>query len=86
MSNDWHSIYITDKSGKKFFNTTASPMSTPSEIRNLQRHLVAIKANDKGYTNVQCDPFTAVLMLDGSPYMSLDNLLSDDDLLSLLGG
>lgn len=87
MNNDsycWHTLHITDKTGAKFFNTTASPMSAASELRNMQRHLVAIKAQDKAYAAIMCDPFTAVIMLDGIPYMPLDDLLSDDDLLALL--
>lgn len=37
--SDWSNVYLTDKSGKKFFNTVASPMSTESEVRNLKRQL-----------------------------------------------
>jgi hypothetical protein len=82
--NNWHSIHITDKTGNKFFKTEASPMSTPSEIRNLQRHVDAIKANAKGFEFV--DSASAVLMLDGLPYVSLaDILMSDDELLAELG-
>lgn len=78
----WHNIYITDKTGKKFFNTNASPMSTASEIRNLTRHLEAIKANKKGYEFV--DTNTAVLMLDNTPYGAVT--YSDDELLNELFG
>lgn len=81
--NDWHSIYITDKSGKKFFNTQTSPMSTMSEIRNLKRHLEAIKSGNPSYSKVAVDQATAVLMLDGSPYQSMEEIL-DDDLLAEL--
>jgi hypothetical protein len=82
--NSWHSIHIADKTGKKFFKTEASPMSTASEIRNLQRHVDAIKANAKGYEFV--DSASVVLMLDGVPYGALDDILmSDDELLVELG-
>ena len=81
--NDWHSIYITDKTGKKFFSTQASPMSTMSEIRNLTRHLEAIKAGSKFYAKVNIDQATAVLMLDGTQYKTVDDIL-DDDLLAEL--
>jgi hypothetical protein len=81
MNNEWHNLYITDKTGKKFFNTQASPMSTMSEIKNLNRHMEAIKAGKKGYEFV--DRESAVLMLDGSPYQSIDSI-SDDDLLNEL--
>ena len=80
---DWHNVYITDKTGKKFFNTQASPMSTMSEIRNLTRHLEAIKAGSKLYAKVGVDQDSAVLMLDGTQYKTVDDIL-DDDLLSEL--
>ena len=81
--NDWHTIYITDKTGKKFFNTNASPMSTMSGIRNLKRHLEAIKSGNPSYAKVSVDQATAVLMLDGQPYQSMEEIL-DDDLLKEL--
>lgn len=79
--NDWHNVYITDKSGKKFFNVDASPMSTMSEIRNLTRHIEAIKAGKKGYEFI--DKESIKLMLDGEPYQTMDDIL-DDDLLNEL--
>lgn len=83
--SDWHNIYLTDKTGQKFFNTTASPMSTMSEIRNITRHLDAIKAGNQNYINVKIDKESAVLMLDGTPYQSIDDILDDDLLNELLG-
>lgn len=83
--NDWHNIYITDKTGKKFFNTTASPMSTMSEIRNIARHLDGIKSGNKLYDKIGVDSSTAVLMLDDSPYQTMDDILDDDLLTELLG-
>jgi uncharacterized protein YqgV (UPF0045/DUF77 family) len=82
--NDWHNIYITDKTGKKFFNTSASPMSTMSEIRHLTRHLEAIKAGNAAYAKVGIDQATAKLMLDDEPYQSMEEILDDDDLLAEL--
>ena len=83
-NNDWHNIHITDKTGRRFFNTEASPMSTASEIKNLSRHLELIKAKKEAYAFVDAD--SAVLMLDGAPYKTLDDLMSDDDLLAELFG
>ena len=77
--NDWHNIYITDKSGNKFFNTDASPMATASEIKNLTRHLDKIKASVKGYEFA--DSQTATMMLDDTPYKAMSEILDDDDLL-----
>ena len=79
--DNWHNIYITDCTGKKFFNTQASPMATMSEIRNLKRHLEAIKSGAKLYAKVGIDKDTAVLMLDDTVYQSMDDIL-DDDLLN----
>ena len=78
----WHNVYITDKTGQKFFNTNASPMSTMSEIKNLTRHIDAIKSGSKGYDFI--DKETAQLMLDGTPYgivsdAELDNIFDELD-------
>lgn len=81
----WHTIYITDVTGKKFFNTQASPMSTASEIKNISRHLDAIKAGSKAYVNVGVDKVSAVLMLDDSPYMTVEDIC-DDELFNELFG
>ena len=81
--NDWHNIYITDKTGEKFFSTQASPMATMSEIRNIKRHLEAIKSNSPAYAKVKIDQASAVLMLDDKPYQSMEEIL-DDDLLAEL--
>lgn len=63
---DWHHISITDKTGKEFFKTVASPMSTMSEIKNLGKHLAAAKANSMGYAFLDID--SAYIVLDGVPY------------------
>ena len=72
----WNNIYITDKSGKKFFSTTASPMATMSEIRNITRHLNAGASS--------FDKATALLMMNGEPYVD-GQQMSDDELLEALG-
>lgn len=82
MSN-WHNIHITDKTGKEHFKTLASPMSTMSEIRNLQRHLEQAKKYPKAYTFL--DVATAVIMLDGLPYGVPVSGIDDDALLKELG-
>lgn len=86
MQNDWHHLSITDKTGQEFFKTTASPMSTASELKNLSRHLAQAVANPKAYSFLDVD--SAYILLDGTPYNAgksmspteLDSLL--DDLLS----
>ena len=90
MTNEWHTLYITDKSGMTYFPTIASPLATMPEIRNLSRHLEAIKNKAKGYEFADAE--TAVLMLDGVEYKcenmqaSLEDILSDDELLAMLEG
>lgn len=79
--NDWHNIYITDKSGDKFFNTDASPMATASEIKNLTRHLDKIKASVKGYEFADSD--SAILILDGTRYHTADEISAEDILSEL---
>jgi hypothetical protein len=74
----WHNIYIADKSGRKMWDTTASPMSTVSEIRNLKRHLEMAAKHPAQYPML--DLTTAVIMIDGEPLVEM----SDDELLAEL--
>jgi hypothetical protein len=52
-------IYITDKTGKKFWNTSLSAEWSKGEQRNLQRHLDAIKSGDPAYSKCNIDAATA---------------------------
>lgn len=81
--NTWHNIYITDKTGMEHFKTLASPMSTMSELRNLQRHLEQAKQRPMAYTFL--DVATAVIMLDGLPYGVPVSGLDADAMLKELG-
>jgi hypothetical protein len=49
-------LYITDKTGKKFFNTSVSVAWSHGERNNLNHHLQAIKAGNKAYANCKIDP------------------------------
>lgn len=42
-------LYITDKTGKKFFRTTCGTAYKESERRNLQRHLAAAECYPENY-------------------------------------
>lgn len=42
-------VYITDKTGKRFFNTNCSVEYKQPEIRNLQRHLDQAKKYPQHY-------------------------------------
>ena len=83
----WSNVYITDKSGKKFWNTMVDPTGVMSEVRNLTRHLEAIKANHHSHQKVGVDKGSVKLMIDGNEYLSMDDIMneiSDDDLLAEL--
>lgn len=60
---NWNEIYISDCNGGKYFKTTASPMSTEPEIRNLKTHLAQAKKYPKMYTFL--DIPTAFIVLNG---------------------
>lgn len=83
MQDNWHHLSITDKTSQQFFKTTASPMSTPSELKNLSRHLAQAVDNPKAYHFLDID--SAYILLDGVPYnvgrsmspTELDSLLDD---------
>lgn len=81
--NTWHNIHITDRTGKEHFKTLASPMSTMSEIRNLQRHIEQARQNPQAYKFL--DVATAVIMLDGLPYGAPVSDIDADALLAELG-
>lgn len=81
--NTWHSICITDKTGQEFFKTTASPMSTMSEIRNMKRHIAQAKASPEAYSFLDVD--TAVIILDGVLYGEAGGDIDVDALLRELG-
>ena len=81
MTEVWHNVYITDKTGKKFFDTSASPMSTLSEIRNLKRNVDRCKAGHEHYSFM--DAQTVQLMVDGEPY-GVDNEITFDQMLAEL--
>lgn len=79
----WHNVYITDKTGEKRFNTIASPSSTMSEIRNLQSHLREAKKRPQMYKFLDIE--SAMIMIDGEQYK--ESLTTDDfDLLGELFG
>jgi hypothetical protein len=81
----WNNVYITDISGKKFFDTIASPLSTMSEIKNLTKHMDNAKKYPLSYKFLNTD--TMQLMLNGEPYIKTSTgvfLQSDDELLKEL--
>lgn len=61
----WNNIYISDKTGEKFFNTTASELSTQSEVKNLNRHLDNAIKNPDLYKFLDIE--TAKVFINGEP-------------------
>lgn len=43
-------LYITDKTGAKYFRTTCSTAYKDSEVRNLGRHLINANKNPAAYS------------------------------------
>lgn len=74
-------LYITDKTGKRFWNTTVSAEYSNGERHNLQRHLAGIKRRAPAYAGL-ADPETARLVeeLDAD-----EQPMTDDELLAALG-
>lgn len=57
-------IYITDKSGKRFWNTDVDALYAQGERKNLNRHLAAIKARHPAYAKIAIDRATAEIIED----------------------
>jgi hypothetical protein len=71
-------VCIQDKNGKHW-NTLCSSSFTAPEVRNIQRHLEAARKSPITYHFL--DLPTAVIMVDGKPYVEM----TDDELLTELG-
>ena len=74
---NWTELQITDKTGKVGWKTEASPMSVNSEVKNLMRHVEAIRAKSPAYANAGFDAESVCLQIDGSTY---EENLSDSDI------
>ena len=59
-------IYITDKTGRKFWNTNVSACYSNGERKNLKRHMRNIKSGSPAYARIGIDSESAhiVEMLD----------------------
>jgi len=89
-------IYITDKSVKKFWNTSVSAEWSHGERNNLNRHLQGIKSGNPFYAKCNIDQDTAqvVCKIDKwdrpatNPSLVWDDKIqnaSDEELLKELG-
>ena len=73
---NWTELQITDKTGKVGWKTAASPMSLNSEVKNLMRHVEAIRAKNPAYANAGFDAESVCLQIDGETYV--ENLSNSD--------
>ena len=76
-------VYITDKTGNKFFNTICSEQYHMSEVRNLTKKLDQAKARPDLYKFLDLE--SATVMKDGSPLSSHFADMTDSQLLAELG-
>jgi hypothetical protein len=58
-------LYLTDNTGKKFWNTSCGAGYSSGEEHNLRGHLARIKAGHKAYANVQIDRESARFVYEG---------------------
>jgi hypothetical protein len=74
---NWTELQITDKKGKVGWKTSASPVSVNSEVKNLMRHVKAIRAKNPAYASAGFDAESVCLQIDGETY---EETLSNSDL------
>lgn len=74
-------IYLTDDSGRKFWNTNVSAGYAQGERNNLARHLKAIKSGNRAYAKVGIDAKSAKIVEE---YDADECDLTDDELLTEL--
>ena len=55
-------LYLTDKTGKRFWETLCGAGYSSGERHNLQRHLAAIKSGHAAYAKVPIDRESARLV------------------------
>jgi hypothetical protein len=73
-------IFITDKSGKKFWNTEVTAAFASGERANFSKRMAAIKSGKLSFI----DAATAQIVEEMSGYDAVDSM-SDDELLAALG-
>ena len=83
MSED--NVWITDKSGKRYWNTHCSVGHADPEIHNMQRRLEWAAKNPKAFAFLDLE--TAVILVNGEPYQpnTATEEMSDEELLKALG-
>jgi len=59
-------LYLTDSTGKRFWETHCGTGYSSGEENNLKRHLAMIKAGHKAYANVAIERESARFVYEGS--------------------
>jgi hypothetical protein len=69
-------LYLTDKTGKRFWNTSCGLGYSSSEEANLKRHLAMIKASHPAYAKCEIDRESARFVYEGPPVPTVDEIAS----------
>lgn len=80
MLKDTTTIYLTDKTGRKMFNTLCSTQYASSERRNLERHIAQAKATPERYSFLDVET-VRIVQVDANPLPDM----TDDEILAELG-
>lgn len=67
-------MYLTDKTGKRFWVTHCGAGYSAGEERNLRGHLARIKEGHKAYANVQIDRDSARFVYEGPAAPTVDEI------------
>jgi hypothetical protein len=69
-------LYLTDKTGERFWETHCGVGYSSGEEHNLRGHLARIKAGHKAYANVPIDRESARFVYEGPPAPTADEIAS----------
>lgn len=67
-------MYLTDKTGKRFWNTICGFGYSSGEEHNLKAHLARIKAGHKAYAKCEIDRESARFVYEGPPVPTADEI------------
>lgn len=67
-------LYLTDKTGKRFWLTSCGDGYSSGEEANLRRHLAAIKAGHPSYAKVGIDAESARFVYEGPAAPTVDEI------------
>lgn len=67
-------LFITDKTGKRFWETHCGLGFSSGEEHNLKAHLERIKTRHRAYAAIAIDPDSARLVIEAPPAPSIDEI------------